>query len=399
MCAMHLPIWGEQAGKWLRLDCRHYRGDRPCAVGVQGVCPPTCNRYHAMGQRIVIIKLAALGDVIRTAALLPGLKDAWPESHITWITRPAGVRALANHPLIDRLLPLDADTLCHVPRERFDLCLSLDKEPAPTGLAMSMPAAEKRGIGLSVHGTPYPLNAECAAYFELGLSDPLKFHGNQKTYPQLIYEAVGLPYRGQRYRLYPTEQHQAFAKAVWHRLGVRPTDVVIGLNTGAGRVFANKNWPPDKFLALTRRLLERTAWCVALLGGPEERTLNRELAATCPGLLDTGGDHDELTFAALVSRCQVLVTGDTLALHVGVALNVPGVVLFGPTCAQEIDLFGRGEKIVTGLACAPCYRRRCDIAPNCMEDIGVERVLAAVERWATPAAAPRTPLPVVEVGA
>ncbi len=399
MCALRLPIWGEQAGKWLRLDCRHYRGDRPCAAGIQGVCPPTCARYDAMGQRIVIIKLAALGDVIRTAALLPGLKDAWPQSHITWITRPAGTRALANHPLIDRLLPLDADTLSHIVHERFDLCLSLDKEPAPTGLALSMQATEKRGIGLSPHGTPYPLNAECAAYFELGLSDPLKFHGNQKSYPQLIYEAVGLPYRGQRYRLFPTERHRAAADAVWHRLGVRPNDVVIGLNTGAGRVFANKNWPPDKFLALGRRLWQRPGWRVALLGGPEERSVNRELAAACPELLDAGCEHDELTFAALVSRCQVLVTGDTLALHVGVALDVPCVVLFGPTCAQEIDLFGRGEKIITGLACAPCYRRQCDKSPNCMDDISVERVLAAVERWAQPAAPPRVALPVVEVGA
>jgi heptosyltransferase-2 len=364
------------------LQCRNYRGDRPCAAGVQGICPAVCQRSDPMGTRILIIKLGALGDVIRTAALLPGLKEAWPQSHITWVTRPNGARTLANHPLIDRLLALDAETLAHLEHERFDLCLSLDKEPGPAGLAMRVDSPDKRGIGLSPFGTPYPLNQECAHYFELGLDDDLKFHRNERTYQDLIYEAVGLRYRGQRYRLYPSADQRAQAARRWRELGVRDDQVVIGLNTGAGRVFANKNWPPDKYAALARLLTRRSGWRVALLGGPEERRLNADLAATCPGVLDTGCDHDELEFAALLQRCQVIVTGDTMAMHVAVACDVPCVVLFGPTCEQEIDLYGRGEKVRTGLPCSPCYRRRCDRSPNCMDDIDVQRVLAAVERWA-----------------
>ena len=183
---MNLPIWGEQAGQWLKLDCRNYRGDRPCAVGVAGVCPSECEKYSPMGHRILIIKLAALGDVIRTAALLPGLKEVWPQSHVTWVTRPNGARTLANHPLIDRLVALDAEALCHLEQERFDLCLCLDKEPGPAALAMRVDARERRGIGLSPQGTVYPLNPECVPYFQLGLDNELKFKRNKKTYQQLI---------------------------------------------------------------------------------------------------------------------------------------------------------------------------------------------------------------------
>jgi len=378
---MNVPMWGDQAGQWLKLDCRNYRGDRPCAVGIQGVCPSDCARYSAMGQRIVIIKLGALGDVIRTAALLPGLKQCWPQSHVTWITRPAGVRTLAHHPLIDRLLPFDAETLCHLEHERFDLCLSLDKEPAPTALAMRLDARERRGIGLSSHGTAYPLNAECVRYFQLGLDDELKFRRNQQTYQQLLYDAVGLEYHGERYRLYPDATQQAHAADVWRRLGVHDGEVVVGLNTGAGRVFANKNWPADKFIALAQRLIGQNGWRVALLGGPDEAAVNAAIVDACPGALNTGCTHTELEFAALVRRCDALVTGDTMAMHVAIAGDVPTVALFGPTAAQEIDLYGRGEKVVTGLTCAPCYFRRCDLSPNCMDEISVERVLRAVQRW------------------
>lgn len=397
---MNVPMWGDQAGQWLKLDCRNYRGDRPCAVGIQGVCPSDCARYSPMGHRIVVIKLGALGDVIRTAALLPGLKQRWPQSHVTWITRPAGVRTLAHHPLIDRLLPFDAETLCHLEHERFDLCLSLDKEPAPTALAMRLDARERRGIGLSSHGTAYPLNAECVRYFQLGLDDDLKFRHNQQTYQQLLYEAVGLEYRGERYRLYPDAAQQAHAAEVWRGLGVHDGEVVVGLNTGAGRAFANKNWPAEKFIALAQRLIGQNGWRVALLGGPDEGAVNAAIVDACPGALNTGCTHTELEFTALVRRCDALVTGDTMAMHVAIAGDVPTVALFGPTAAQEIDLYGRGEKVVTGLSCAPCYFRRCALSPNCMDEISVERVLRAVQRWVAAGATPeRAAAATVEVHA
>lgn len=378
---MNLPIHGERAGSWLKLDCRHYRGDRPCRAGIHGVCPVECASYERPGARILLIKLGALGDVIRTAALLPGLKARWPNSQITWVTRENGVRALTNHPQIDRLLVLDAETLCHLEHERFDLCLSLDKEPGPAALAMRVDAREKRGIGLSAHGTPFPLNPECVPYFLLGLDDELKYRHNQKPYPQLIYEAVGLTYGGQRYELHPGPEDRARAAGVWARAGVGPGEIVVGLNTGAGSVFANKNWPAGKYLRLAECVIAQNGWRVALLGGPEERALNANLAAACPGAIDTGCEHSALTFAALVARCDVVVTGDTMGMHVAIAAGVPVVALFGPTCAQEIELYGRGERVVTGLACSPCYRRRCDKSPNCTDEIPVDRVLTAVQRW------------------
>jgi ADP-heptose:LPS heptosyltransferase len=261
------------------------------------------------------------------------------------------------------------------------LCLSLDKEPAPAALAMCIDAPDKRGIGLSAYGTPYPLNSECGHYFQLGLDDELKFRGNSKSYERLIYEAIGLPYHGQRARLYPDARQRAQAAQHWRKLGLHTGEIVVGLNTGAGRLFANKNWPAEKFVQLAQRLVGQNGWHVALLGGPDERATNAAIAEACPGAIDLGCDHSELDFAALVQRCDVLVTGDTMAMHVAIAADVPVVVLFGPTCAQEIDFYGRGEAIITQLACSPCYRRECDLCPNCMDDIAVERVLKAVQRW------------------
>ena len=383
----------------LKLDCRRYRGDRPCTAGIQGVCPADCGQYDPMGHRILIIKLAALGDVIRTAALLPGLKEVWPASHITWVTRPNAARMLANHPLIDRLLPFDAETVCHVQSEQFDLCLSLDKEPAPAALAMRVDAVERRGVGLSRFGTVFPLNPECGPYFRLGLDDDAKFYRNEQSYQQLIYAAVGLRFADQRYGLYPDPRNRRRAEEVWRSHGVASGETLIGLNTGAGDIFANKTWSEAQFARLAQALVQRHGWRVALLGGPREAELNRRIADACrsltlqrdgrtlPGVVNACDPrtHEqplgELDFVALVERCRVVVTGDTMAMHVAIATAVPCVVLFGPTCAQEIELYGRGTKVQTSLSCAPCYRRSCDVSPNCMDDISLATVLAAVDRW------------------
>ncbi len=364
----------------LRLDCRFYRGDRPCTQGIQGACPSDCKHYAAQGARIVIIKLGALGDVIRTAAILPGVKAVWPESQITWVTRPAGVRMLANHPLIDRLLPLDAETMAHLEYERFDVCFSLDKEPGPAGLAMRINATDRRGVGLSHSGACFPLNAEARPYFLLGLDDDAKFHRNAKTYQELIYEACGLPYARQRYTLHPSPSAQRRAADVWRGLGVAVNDSVIGFNVGAGGVFANKIWPVDRFITLAN-LLHDDAIKLALFGGPAEADTVRDIRAAAPHTLDTNCNHDEPTFAALIGRCNALLTGDTMAMHAAIAARVPCVVLFGPTCSQEIDLYDRGEKFVTRLACGPCYRRSCDLTPSCMDVMDVKEVASALRRW------------------
>jgi heptosyltransferase-2 len=333
-----------------------------------------------MGHRILIIKLGALGDVIRTAAILPALLEDFAPCHITWISRPAGCRMLANHPMIDRLLPFDMESLCHLEHERFDLVLSLDKEPGPAALAMRVDCPDKRGMGLSPSGTVFPLNAEARHYFALGLSDRLKFQVNERSYPQLIHAALGIEDRGQPYTLHPTSGHHAYAAEVFSAAGVSGREPIVGLNTGAGHVFANKTWPPEKFEALARRLLEQGGCRVALLGGPGEHARNQALShALGPAVIHTGCDHSELEFAAIIARCSVVVSGDTTAMHVAVATKVPVVALFGPTCAQEIDLFDCGSKVVSNITCSPCYRRYCDETPNCMDLIEIDRVAEAVE--------------------
>jgi len=118
-----------------------------------------------------------------------------------------------------------------------------------------------------------------------------------------------------------------------------------------------------------------------LLGGPEERERHQGLmASTRVPLIDSGCGNSVRHFAAIIAACGVVVAGDTLAMHLSLALERRTVVLFGPTSSAEIEMYGLGEKVVPQMDCLSCYKPKCDFMPNCMDLITTEMVGAAVER-------------------
>ncbi|MHB1605683.1 MAG: glycosyltransferase family 9 protein [Leptospirales bacterium] len=361
------------------LDCRYYIGDRPCKfVRECSGCP----HYSPQGTRILILKTGALGDVLRTTILLGGIKRRYPESHITWITAPSAI-PLVPRSQVDRVLPVSPETLARLQVEQFDLILSLDKEPEVAAMAMLSNAVEKRGMGVDSRGAVYPLNPEMAYYFRLGLDNHLKFHVNRRTYPDLLAEAVQIPYDPalDDYHLDISERDREIASRLFLQHGLVPGDPIVGINTGAGGVFVNKDWTFFGYVDLIREL-ERAKIPVVLLGGDRESRRVSELHRRFRSsyVKDVGTNHPLGVFSALAANCQVIVTGDTLGMHVGLAVKSRVVAVFGSTQPHEIEMFGRGEKVITPIECSPCYRRSCDIHPSCMELIGHEIVMGAVIR-------------------
>ena len=363
----------------LKLDCRNFRGDKPCrfACSCEG-----CAHYAPMGKRILVVKLDAIGDVARTTTILRPLHAKYDPCHITWLVHPAAEEMLRGNPLIDVLLPYQPESLEPLRVQRFDLVLSLDKTPRATAAAMWSNAPEKLGFGLSEFGTVFPLNPEAEYAFQLGLDDDLKFKRNQKTYQEVLFEAIKLPYAKEEYAIEIDDHDRRHAEALFEQWKMAPLEVVIGLNLGGGSAFANKMWNARCAGAFLDALLKALPCRVLLFGAERERvTIEQILAAGRPNVLSAGTRNTIRQFRALLARCAVVVTGDSLGMHLAIAEKRPVVALFGPTCAQEIELYGRGEVITASAHCAPCYRAECARNPSCMQAIEAGPVVAAVQRW------------------
>lgn len=357
-------------------DCVHYTGYKPC--GRAEDCDG-CPDYKPPGPRVLIIKLGALGDVLRTTPLLTGLKAQLPGCEVTWLTSPAAEGLLIGNGLIDRLWVTGAESLARLGVEEFDRVICLDKEPLAATAASLARSEDKYGFGLSPQGKLIVFNRAAVENLRLGVSDELKFRQNLKTYQQLIFEAAELDFSPDYdYLFSPDPADLAWAEEQVGRWRAGRPGPVIGFNLGGGEVFACKRYKLHHFLAL-RKMIEAKwggdALVLALGGSAEADRLDRLTGADGPAIVNTGPDNSLSRFSALLGRCDVVVTGDSLALHLALAVKTPVVLLIGSTTPREIELYGRGRMLVSDMDCAPCYRRQCPQPVDCMENFPPEQVM------------------------
>jgi heptosyltransferase-2 len=369
------PHSGRREIAW---DCRFFLGDRPCVWHKREGVLCTCDHYERIEERLLIVKLDAMGDVLRTTALLPPLAEVHPRASITWITRKESVPLLQGNPYVAEVLELGPEALVHLQTRTFDRVINLDASKISAGLASAARAIRKDGFVLDRLGYVRPTSDAARRWLEAGLFDDLKRQGTE-TYQDRMAAILGLSGRKHHYVFELSTDERAHATAHLDSIGVDTTRPVIGLNTGAGGRWPLKQWREEGYVELIGRIDDRQDVQFLLLGGPGERERHERLkAASRVRLFDPGCDNSVRHFAALLSHSDVVVTGDTLAMHLSLALRKPTVVLFGPTSAAEIELYDLGEKIVPQMSCLSCYKTSCDFVPNCMDLISTSMVERAV---------------------
>ena len=187
------PIRKKKARETIAVDCRHFLGDRPCTFHKEEeVKCSGCSHDQPIKTRILIIKLGAMGDVLRTTSLLPTLSRHFKASHLTWITRKESLDLLEKNPFIDTLLETNAESLARLQVEAFDLVINPETTKESAALASIAGGKKKKGFGLSPRGFVFPYNAGAHEIFRMGLWDDLKKR-NRKTYEELICSALRIP--------------------------------------------------------------------------------------------------------------------------------------------------------------------------------------------------------------
>ena len=359
----------------LKTDCRHFPGDHPCIYNKnEGIMCDKCDYYSPVKYKILIIKLDAIGDVLRTTSILHALKGKFPESHISWLTKIASKDIFKNNPLVDCLLFFeDPELSARLATEVFDLLLHPDASPSSSAIATAGNAKEKKGYIMNQLGKVIPVDDRGIEWLEMGAFDQLK-KANKKTYQQIIHELLGLAYKRGEIILILDDKEKEFKNKFYSDNKLGKYDFIIGINTGASHRWRFKQWRDEGYKELISTISKRNDTCILLYGGIEEKEKNHNLKIKFPNVIDTGNKNNLREFFALTDLTDIMITGDTMALHAATALKKKVICLFGPTSSIEIEDYDRIKKISPDMECLVCYKQDCDFVPNCMDLISTEMV-------------------------
>lgn len=371
-------------------DCIYFISDRPCKFHKKNssVICSNCKFYKKIGKKILVIKLSALGDVVRTTSVLQPIHKKWRNSKIYWITEDNAVEIFYNNPYVEKVIPLSNAFLLF--NYEFDILINLDLDFTALSLTKNIFAKEKFGFYLDDNGQIVCSNKSAEEWFNLSHNDVLKKY-NKKTYQEYLMEILG--FTGLDSKDYPiivnlTEDEKQFAKN-WLANKLNTSNfssyIFIGLNLGGGDKWKKKEYPVEQTVKLIEYIASGKSSKnvkILLFGGKKEKERNKKIVSLLSlrnisiveKVLDTGTENSLRQFFALLNLCNVLITSDTLALHVALALKKKVIVLFGPTSANEIETYNLGIKIVSPKSCVCCYNQNCKKIKDCMNLISPLKV-------------------------
>ncbi len=354
----------------VKTDCRFYKGYIPCKFNksdnvkcIDG--DSVCKFYEKTDEKILIIKLGAIGDVIRTTPLFSRLKSEHPTAMFYWLTNTPDVVPSE----VDFILKYDLSSVLFLQETMFDMAINLDKDYEACALLNKIDAKDKFGFSL-VNGFPSPVNELATHKFMTGIFDDLN-QINQKNYLEEIFEICDLDFKGEEYYLDSFEEYG-------QEWDLDKSKKIIGLNTGCGGRWTSRLWPEKYWIELSKELLQQ-GYEVILLGGDLEDKKNKYLAKESGAKYF--GTFPLKTFINLVSQTDLVVTAVTMAMHITIGLKKKIVLFNNIFNKNEFELYGLGEIIEPEKKCTCFFSSKCtNNEYNCMDFLFPKNVLAAVNK-------------------
>jgi heptosyltransferase-2 len=341
-------------------------------------------------KRIVLAVGGHLGDAVIATALLPRIAAALPGAEIGVLTSSWNRRVLESHPRVRWIHVVD-----HWRLSRANA--SIVSRWITTRRTRASALAELRDIGYdaAVDLSPYYPNSARLLWqagiptrigYTSGGDGPLYTHAipwSMRDHVVAEHDvllaklAAGNGQTPERYDLGPIPS--AAMTRVEQRLiagGVRPREYAV-VHIGAGH--ARKEWPVERWISVVRELAASGTTCVLTGAGPSQSALARRIAAAVPGTLDVSDRLDWEEFRAMIASARVVLSVDTVAMHVAGAAGVQCVALMtGMDRPQRWRPLGAPVTLLSApVPCSPCYLSRGCAHMSCIRNISTDDVVDA----------------------
>ena len=338
---------------------------------------------------ILIVKLSAIGDVVQSLPFLEALRKGFPRANIDWLVEEDSSEVIVGHPAVNRVILSRRKSwqgrltrtahLFSVFRElvgffkglrsvEYDLVIDLQgllKSGVLVGLSRG-----KRKIGMSG-------SREGASLFLNERPIPVDY-GRQAIERYLrVAKTIGCDAHKAGGRIPYADADRMSVERILDRYKIQ-NETLVAINPMAR--WPTKLWETERFALLATRIREELGCEVVFTGSSGDNPVIRRIMGTMPvAPVNLAGKTSLKELAYFYTRCRLLVTTDTGPMHVAAAMGCPVVALFGPTAPWRTGPYGPGHAIIrTGIACSPCFSKRCDHM-TCMKEIGIDQVFDAVK--------------------
>ena len=361
--------------------------------------------------RILIVRLASLGDLLLATPALRALRRRYPSARIDLLTTASSAHLMQDSSLLDTVIPLEkyafdypSDILRRPDRlltlapfaaglrsMRYDATLLMSHLTLPFGRmkyrALLATVGSRWRVGLeNGHGDFLNL---------LNVHVPDAGFGalHEAEYALALAAAVDAP------AVTPADRRLVLADLGWKIAAPTSTHSGvphIALHPGGGAYSLARRWPLEHYAALARTLHDETGATFTLVGGPEEDLLQTRLLGMLgyPNwMTPLAGETTPRELAEHLAACDLFIGNDSLPMHLAAAVGIPVVAIFGPSNAAAWGPYAPDapERVIVvrrdDLACSPCFYRGhalgtpqgCPPRP-CLTELGISLVLAAAHR-------------------
>ena len=298
-------------------------------------------------QRLLLIRLGSLGDVILTTPVARAARHAFPDAHIAVLTAHPWRTIYDANPHVDTVCTVDRSRLDRSPwaalraarlirSGQFDVSIDLHRKPKTALLAWA------GGISRRVGGTWIDTDRVAADSTEHASAEALR-----------ALRPLGVSSDDLRPEVFVSKEDDAAAHALVQRrsgaITARPT---LGIFPGAG--WRPKAWPIEGFVEIARRATTGNGADVIVVGADKDRDLVEHVqrVADCATLIDL----PLATLAGVLRICDCVIASDSGPMHLAVAVGTPTIALFGPTNADRFGPNFRPHVVLAGTPWTPVDR-------------------------------------------
>lgn len=327
-------------------------------------------------QRILIVRLSALGDVIHGLPVACALRAALPHATIGWIVEGRAADMLQGHPAIDHLIRLPRgwwkspravlDVRRRLKALQFDV--TIDLQCLTKSAATAWLSGARRRIGKSgSHGR------ELSKLF----NNELVAAGGDHVIDHYLHllRPLGVESPEVKFDLPEQSVDANAAERVMRQHQLSPGEFAV-LNPGAG--WPSKIWPAQRYGEVARQLKnELHLPSLAVWGVPSELPLAEAIVAASEGAAQLAPATTMLELASICRRAALFVGSDTGPMHLAVAVGTPTISLHGPSRAQWCGAYGRHNIQLQARYQDGSARQRRHADDSAMQAITVAKVYAA----------------------